>query len=196
VRVKGRDLTVGLALRLVLNEAWCWLEALVRWMPGRLGRLIRHFVYRVVVKGSGPLLLAEYAHVWEPWRMRCGRNVRFGRFNQINCVGGLEIGDDVMMGPFVVILTANHRHDESGIPMRVQGMTQAPVRIESDVWIGAQVVILPGVTIGRGAIVAAGAVVTRDVLPGSVVGGVPAKVIRQRGGPEVAEVEAGRTDGV
>lgn len=101
----------------------------------------------------------------------------------INCKirGPLEIGDDVMMGPEVVILTLNHNTKRTDIAMRVQGSTEPQkVIIGSDVWIGTRVIILPGVTIGRGSILAAGAVITKDVPEFTVVGGCPAKIIKCR----------------
>ena len=99
--------------------------------------------------------------------------------------GPLSIGADVMMGPETLIYTRNHETGRLDIPMREQGDT-APraVTIEDDVWIGARSIILPGVTIGKGAIVAAGSVVAKDVPALAVVGGVPAKVIRYRDAAE------------
>lgn len=95
--------------------------------------------------------------------------------------GPLTIGDDVMMGPDVLIYTRNHNAHRTDIPMIEQGDSEAfPVSIESDCWIGARVIILPGVTIGRGSIVAAGAVVSRSIPPYSIAAGVPAKIIRSR----------------
>lgn len=95
--------------------------------------------------------------------------------------GPLTIGDHVMMGPDTIIYTKNHETLRTDIPMIEQGIT-APreVTIEDDVWIGARVVILPGVRLGTGSIVAAGSVVTKDVEPYSIVGGVPAKKIKSR----------------
>lgn len=95
--------------------------------------------------------------------------------------GPLRIGSYVLMGPDVVIYTRGHRTDRTDLPMGRQGDTKPePVTVEDDVWIGARVIILPGVTVGRGSILAAGAVVTTDVPPFSVVGGVPARVISMR----------------
>jgi maltose O-acetyltransferase len=91
------------------------------------------------------------------------------------------IGDDVMMGPECIIYTANHRFDRIDIPMREQGFLDIkPVVIGNDVWIGGRVIILPGVRIGDGAIIGAGAVVSKDVPPYAIVGGVPAKVLKYR----------------
>lgn len=95
--------------------------------------------------------------------------------------GNVKIGKDVMMGPDVLIFTQNHRFDRTDIPMRGRGhMPSDPVVIGNDVWIGQRCIILPGVTIGNGAILGADAVVTKDVPDWAVVGGNPAKIIRYR----------------
>ncbi len=95
--------------------------------------------------------------------------------------GPLEIGNDVMMGRWVIIMTNSHSTSRTDIPMNRQGnMPQKKVIIGSDVWIGNRVIILPGVTVGNGSIIGAGAVVTKDVPDYAVVGGVPAKVIKYR----------------
>ena len=85
-----------------------------------------------------------------------------------------------MIGPFCHILSGNHRFDRRDIPVRKQGHDIAPVAIEDDVWLGTHVVVLPGVTIGKGAIVAAGAVVNKDIPAYEIWGGVPAKFIKER----------------
>ena len=98
----------------------------------------------------------------------------------------IRIGDNVMFGPEVTIRGGNHRFDIPGIPMiAVTDDMKRPendkgVVIGNDVWIGTRAVILHGVTIGDGSVVAAGSVVTKDVPPYSIVGGNPAKVIRER----------------
>jgi maltose O-acetyltransferase len=93
----------------------------------------------------------------------------------------VTIGNDVMMGPDCCIFTANHNFERNGIPMRKQGHEDArPVVIGNDVWIGARVVILPGVHVGDGAVIGAGSVVTKDVASYSIVAGNPARFIRMR----------------
>jgi len=113
-----------------------------------------------------------------------GSKVRIGSCCKISenvFLQGAAIGNYVMIGPNTAILTKSHQHESTDIPMVKQGETEdrIPV-IEDDVWIGRNVIILPGLRIGAGSIVGAGAVVTCDVPPYSVVGGVPARVIRKR----------------
>ena len=92
-----------------------------------------------------------------------------------------QIGQDVMMAPEVIIFSQNHKFDSREISMNKQGVTDSrPVIIENDVWIGQRAMLMAGVRIGQGSIIAAGAVVTKDVLPYSIVGGNPAKIIRMR----------------
>lgn len=101
----------------------------------------------------------------------------------VNCMlsGKVTIGNDVMMGPEVFIYTFNHRFDRTDIPMWKQGHEETkPVHIEDDVWIGSRATILPGVRIGKGSIIGANSVVTKDVMPYSIVGGNPAKLIKVR----------------
>ena len=107
--------------------------------------------------------------------MKVGRNV----FVNQNCtfydLGGLEIGDDVMIGPNVSLITSGHPVEPS---RRRDGVIAKPIVIERNVWIGAGATIIGGVTIGENAVVAAAAVVTRNVPPNTLVGGNPAKIIR------------------
>ena len=86
-----------------------------------------------------------------------------------------DIGDRALIGHNAVIATLNHNMD----PAQRANLLPAPVHIGNDVWMGANVTVLPGVTIGDGAVIAAGAVVTKDVAPNTVVGGVPAKLIKE-----------------
>jgi acetyltransferase-like isoleucine patch superfamily enzyme len=107
---------------------------------------------------------------------RIGAGTRINRDCTLDTRGGLAIGDHVSISPEVAILTADHDRDEPGFPLR-----HRPVVIEDHVWIGMRALILPGVRIGRGAVVAAGAVVSRDVEPLAIVAGVPARVVGRRG---------------
>lgn len=118
--------------------------------------------------------------LFPPFYTDCGQNISIGlrTFINMGCTfqdwGGIEIGDDCLIGHHCTICTVNHSKDT----LRRGDMTCSPVKIGNRVWIGANVTILPGVTVGDGAIVAAGAVVTKDVAPGTICGGVPAKYIK------------------
>lgn len=96
-------------------------------------------------------------------------------------LGTVTVGDDVMIGPRCVVVSHEHLYDDVSRPMSAQGMSpDRPVVIGNDVWLGVGVTLLPGVRIGDGAVVAAGGVVTKDVEPGVIVGGVPARPIGRR----------------
>ena len=112
-------------------------------------------------------------------QVHIGNNSSLGQDCKI--LGPVFIGDNVMMGPDVVVLTANHDFSRTDVPMIQQGMTSTrPVKIGNDVWIGARVILLPGVTIGDGVIIGAGAVVTKDIPPYAVAAGNPARMLRSR----------------
>ncbi len=116
-----------------------------------------------------------------PFYATGGADTRIGQrvFINQNCtfydLGGLDIGDDVMIGPNVSLLTSGHPLEPS---QRRAGVTAKPIVIERNVWIAAGVIIVGGVTVGENAVVAAGSVVTRDVPPNTLVAGNPARVIR------------------
>ena len=111
-------------------------------------------------------------------RIKIGRDSLVGEYSVIRGQGGVEIGDRVYTSPFTQIIAVNHVFDDPNRPFVEQGITAEGIVIEDDVWLGAGTVITDGVRVGKGAVVAAGAVVTRDVPPHTVVGGVPAKVIK------------------
>lgn len=112
--------------------------------------------------------------------LKVGNNSSIGPYSYIGCSGLIEIGDNVMMSPRVSIYSENHNFDSLENPMIEQGVTRSYVKIEDDCWIASNAVILSGVTIGKGSIVAAGSVVTKDVPEYSIVGGNPAKIIKSR----------------
>jgi len=110
--------------------------------------------------------------------IRVGRNVFINQACMLNDIGGIEIGDDVMIGPRVSLLTTGHPLDPG---RRRRQIVAAPIAIERNVWLGAGATVLQGVTVGTDAVVAAGAIVTRDVPPRTLVAGVPARVLREIG---------------
>jgi acetyltransferase-like isoleucine patch superfamily enzyme len=111
--------------------------------------------------------------------IRIGRDSLIGEYNVLRGQGGITIGDRVYTSPFCQLLAVNHVYDDPTRPMVEQGITAQGIHIEDDVWIGAGAIVTDGVRVGKGAVIAAGAVVTKDVAAHTVVGGVPARVIKQ-----------------
>jgi acetyltransferase-like isoleucine patch superfamily enzyme len=109
-----------------------------------------------------------------------GDNVGFSDNCFIQVRGNISIGDDVIVGPNTSIFSENHNFQNQNIPTREQGVTRIGVIIENNVWIGANVVILDGVKVGSGSIISAGSVVNKDVIENSIVGGIPAKLIKMK----------------
>lgn len=109
-----------------------------------------------------------------------GNNSFIGAFSLLDGTGSLNIGNDVMIATHVRIVAANHNFDRIDIPMKNQGITGKGIKINNDVWIGTGAVILDGVNVGEGSIVAAHSVVTKDVPDFSIVAGVPATIKKKR----------------
>ncbi|MFB3387084.1 DapH/DapD/GlmU-related protein [Flavobacterium sp. LAR06] len=118
--------------------------------------------------------------VFTPLYINCGKHITIGKnvFINFDCtflaLGGITIEDDVLIGPKVSLITENHPLN----PEERKGLTGKPILIKKNAWIGANATILPGVTIGENAVVAAGAVVSKDVPDNTIVGGIPAKFIK------------------
>lgn len=154
-------------------------------MPYSLGaKTIRGFLCKQIFKKSASNINIEHgAYFGSGKDLEIGSNSGIG----LNCrvYGPLKIGNDVMMGPDVMIFTQNHETIRLDIPMRLQTAPKLPVSIGNDVWIGARAIILPGKTIGNGVIIGAGAVVTKDVPDYAIIGGNPAKIIKFRNGRNI-----------
>ena len=175
----------------------------LRILPTRVGVLSRRLVYRCFLGGGRSFDFDEQVRVIGFSNLKVGdgvcvepgctvicrtANLEIGARCYINqrarlvAEGGaaLVIGDDVLIGPNVVMETSSHISRSIEVPMSRQGIAYAPISIADDVWVCANAVITSGVSIGTGAVVGAGAVVTKDVPPYAVVGGVPAQTIYYR----------------
>lgn len=142
------------------------------------------------IPGNGTLALADgtsiqrYAvlNVRSGGTLRVGAGTRIGAFAVISAVDSIDIGRQVLVADRVFIADHNHEFANAAKPVIDQGFTSPkPVRIGDGTWIGINVCIMPGVVLGQGCIVGAGSVVTRSFPSGSLIGGVPARLIRQRG---------------
>ncbi len=171
------------------HSAHVWTVRLLSYLTNRIvayipSHSLRRWWYRRMVGvriGPGSSLhLGCYLWFFGPGQVR-RTGLIIGRNSIINrdcCLDGrapLHIGSNVSISPYVTILTTQHGPNDPDFRL-----TSAPVVLEDHVWVGTRAMILPGVTIGRGAVVGAGSVVTKDVEPLSIIGGVPAQVIGRR----------------
>ena len=158
-----------------------YLGTLLRSLPGLEGFALRYLLYKCTFRRLGGFCWiypgARFGHVYG---ISVGRNFHVNAGAFLYGRGGLTIGDHVMVGPNVVVVSSQHRFDDPRVPMVYLGHREAPVTIGSDVWLGANAVVLPGVTIADGTVVSAGAVVTRDTEAYTIVGGIPATPIGSR----------------
>jgi maltose O-acetyltransferase len=174
IRIASLMLYYGLAARLPTLD-----------LPfGELAERLRVVLARKLLKASGKnLRVAPGVNFGSGLRVTVGDNSTLP--TRLTVIGDLHIGDDFMCGPDVVFISYNHRFDDPNMPMRLQGASEsAPIHVGNDVWIGMRAIIMPGVTIGHHAIVAAGSIVTKDVPAWGIVGGNPAKLIKYREHPD------------
>jgi galactoside O-acetyltransferase len=188
----------------LVDEIHSWLEAFARFSPGRIGNVIRRLWFRRCFQKSDNIHIGFGCEFLSPHTIsfeglvhignnaffaaqggsiEVGNNTAFNMNVHINAsVGGvIRIGKCCLLGPNVVMRTASHSYENPNFSIRQQGHDVGDICIEDDVWVGANAVILGGVHIGRGAVIGAGAVVTKDVPSMAVALGVPAKVVKFRG---------------
>lgn len=159
-----------------------WFEQ-VRMVKGKIGIALRYILLKTLAKQVGDnVSIHSGVYLFHPENLSIGDHVSIHPMCYLEASGGLTIGNNVSIAHGATIMTESHRYDSLDIPIKDQGLLFKETIIESDVWIGAKATILYGTTIGSGSIVAAGAVVTKNVPRLAIVGGVPAKVIRLRNG--------------
>jgi acetyltransferase-like isoleucine patch superfamily enzyme len=183
----------GIVYRSVLGGIGrsCLIEEDVRFqIPQRIFFGSRVFVgqYSYLDGQTSHLRLGDDVHLARFCTLRAGEGgivVQDGAGINMRCFldgnGGLEIGANTLLSPGVQVITGNHVSDDPAVPIRFQGTSYGKVSIGEDCWLGTNVVVLPGVTIGKGSVVGAGAVVTRDVPEYCVALGLPARVVGHRG---------------
>lgn len=119
-------------------------------------------------------------HFGNGTKLRIGHHSGIGANSRLTLADTITIGNNVMIGPEVIIMTSGHHYLNSDKLMRLQGQYSRPVQVGDDVWIGGRAIIMPGIVIGNGAVIGAGAIVTKNVDSYTVVAGNPAKVIKKR----------------
>jgi acetyltransferase-like isoleucine patch superfamily enzyme len=173
-RTLARRLRTAVAIALAAPRA---LAELVR------SQALEHTIPRRGLRVGARSWIADTVSIIDPQNVEVGSRVSVGPHARLwaSPNARLVIADDVLIGPNVIIVTANHGFAQRDVRVGDQPQIEQDVLIGRDAWIGANAVILPGIRIGEGAVVAAGSVVNRDVEPYAVVGGVPARPIGERG---------------
>ncbi len=171
------------------NIRWIWRKVThevnycLRWFisltPGALGRYLRRNYWGIGTVGKN-VTIDEGCWVSHPEKLILGKNVGVNKGSRFNAAGKIKIGNNCLIGPEVIVWSQNHNFTRRDVPINMQECRYLEVILEEDVWVAARATILPGVRIGKGAIVSAGAVVTKDVAPYTIVAGVPAQKIKDR----------------
>lgn len=169
-----RGILGALRFEIVLWSTW-----MLKLMPGQLGVAFRNR-FMPYSRGAN-VRVWDFVHIDKPANLSLGSNVSINRYSTINATGGIVIGDDVLIGPYGLLQSQDHRFDEPGVTFNRQGYVRRPIRVGNNVWIGAKVTILAGVRIGNNVVIGAGSVVTSDIPDGSLAVGVPARVVRSLG---------------
>ncbi len=155
------------------------LFVVVRNISGKIGLLLRYILVKnLCIECGDNIAIYEGVYLKAVQNIKIGDNVSIHSMCYIDGTGGLTIGNNISIAHASTIMTTNHTWGNKEIPIKYNDSIVDPVVVKDDVWIGAGCRILAGTTINTRAIVAAGAVVTKDVLPNTIVGGVPAKTIK------------------
>jgi maltose O-acetyltransferase len=151
-------------------------------VPGwRIGYALRRKLVSIFAEKCGRnVIIKQNAYLGSASGLKLGDNSQIGANSRIG--PQVTIGNDVVMGPDVVLMTTSHAFEDPDTPIRLQGsLPIRPISIGDDVWIGTRVIVLPGVRIGKGSVIGASSLVTKDIPSYAVWGGVPAKHLRNRG---------------
>jgi len=201
---QARFLTPASLSWVIRHRAWTPYYLLRYWRMLRLRRqpgvvlqglvfLGRH-VEVYVRPGYGRVVLGQFVHLGDGTKLRAhegtlriGDKVVIGSDSRLNCHLDIEIGAATLIADWVYIADFDHNFADLSRPIKDQGIAKSPVRIGPDVWLGTKSTVTRGVVIGAGSVVAAHAVVTKDVPPYAVVAGVPARVVRDRAAGSAAE---------
>ncbi|HEX6195913.1 MAG TPA: acyltransferase [Jiangellaceae bacterium] len=195
---QARFLTRASLRWVVRNRAWTpyylaryW--RLFRLLVGNRNVVTEGMVFlgrRVVIEtrpGYGRVVLGRWVHLGDgtslhahEGTLRIGDKVVFGRDNRVTCYLDVEIGSATLIADWVYITDFDHRFDDLDRPIKDQGIAKSPVRIGPDCWLGVKASVLRGTSLGRGCVLAAHAVARGEIPDYSVVGGVPARVLKRR----------------
>ncbi len=168
-------------VRIIPRKFANYFIKLIRNWESTLSYGIRYILYFKTLNRIGSkVIIFPHVYILFPENISIGTGVSIHQFSYFDASGGIEIGSEVMIGHGVTIMTNSHNYNRIDISMKSQNVRHKKVNIGDDVWIGAKSTILMGVNVGKGAIIGANSVVTKNIPEYSIVGGVPAKVISVR----------------
>ena len=191
-------------MKKILNLIFQIYISFFMYIPTGIGVLLRYIVYKplfkstdgffkidfgvtilgfenIIIKKNVSIMKNSYIYANDGGFIEIGNNFSMNTNSQLDASNGkIVIKDDCAIGPNCVLRASNHVFKNVNIPFRLQGHDYGEIIVENDVWIASNCVITPNTRIGRSSVLAAGCVATKDIEPYSVVGGVPAKLIRKR----------------
>lgn len=198
---------MGRIFKILYKEILIWTNYIISTLPGVTGKLLREIIVRKMINKCGKnirlgvgititgykniemgsdISIMNYSCLYanDATLLKLGNNISINSNTTIDAADGgkIIIGDNVLMAQNVVLRASDHEYGNVNIPISQQGHAGGQIIIGNDCWIGANAVITRNVKIGDHSIVAAGAVVTKDIEPFAIVGGVPAQLIRKRTG--------------
>lgn len=177
-----RPAIIRVSKTLALTPTWfrVWLWHRVEGWHGTVGAGARYCILRTMIAECGDnVFIGPYVEIRGWTKIALGSNVSIHRNCYVDGTGGILIGSNVSIAHATTIMSSDHSYADKERPIKYNPTIESPVSIEDDVWVGCGCRILAGVKIGKRTVVAAGAVVTRSVAGGVIVGGVPAREIKQ-----------------
>jgi acetyltransferase-like isoleucine patch superfamily enzyme len=152
-----------------------------RMTTGNKGLVLRYILLKSLAKGCGDnVSIHPGVYIFSPQNITIGHNVSIHPMCYIDALGVIYIGNDVSIAHGVTIMSSTHQYSNLKIPIKDQPVDQLTTEISDNVWVGSKVTILAGVKVSSGSVLAAGAVITKNVDNNTIVGGVPAKKLKDR----------------
>ena len=164
----------------VIHGIYYSIYGFVKYIPSPIGDFLRYWVTKPFIQSMGKVKIKEGVTFGFPYYIRIGDEVSINANTLIDGCGGIEIGNFVRIAHNATILSSDHIYGDRNIPIYKQGLRLKKVTIKDDCWIGCNTVILPGVTLNVGSVLAANSVLNKDFDPYQVLAGNPSKVISQR----------------
>lgn len=157
-----------------------YLIRLTRYGESKISFGLRYILYKRICKKFGEkVIIFPAVYIFKPENLEIGTNVSIHEFSYIDATGGITIGDHVMIAHRTTIMSTTHEVENESIPYKQLGVKAQPIIINNNCWIGADVKIINGVSIGNNSVVGAGSLVNKNIKPNSMVAGIPAKLIKK-----------------